>query len=344
MTKEDIMKSFNLKKNGATFIIKKIIKEGSKLEDIFFKNSEYIGLWDKNLDIPVVVEKSFVKCTCINCNSVFISPYNNWNKKKQKDLCPSCSRSQNLSRLNRSVIKQKVIEYWSSDRSNEFRNILSKKFTESNKTIFREKILNFSENKKILIKNKKIKTWMNRSESERNEINQKKNVYLKLTEEEKIKQRKKYSEWASKNHEYLSEACKQRWRKMSKEKKDEILSNLFVSSHLKKKHDVLDIYYQGGYEKEFLDKCIVLNIDVKRGPNIDYFDTASNKIRTYMIDFVIRDYLIEIKSNYYWNKNLETNLCKKEAAENYASEFNYKDYKVFILDQINLEEELKKLQ
>jgi len=74
------------------------------------------------------------------------------------------------------------------------------------------------------------------------------------------------------------------------------------------------LYYQGTYEKDFLNHVSSLNIidDVKRGPVIRYNLNEFNKI--YYPDFYLEKYnlIVEIKSSYYYNKYLEKNILKKE--------------------------------
>lgn len=54
---------------------------------------------------------------------------------------------------------------------------------------------------------------------------------------------------------------------------------------------------------------------IEAGPNIPYID-LNNKEHIYFIDFKLKNtnIVFEIKSDYYWNKNLEINLIKKETA------------------------------
>jgi hypothetical protein len=77
------------------------------------------------------------------------------------------------------------------------------------------------------------------------------------------------------------------------------------------------IDYQSSYELrflKFLESINKLNI-IERGPIISYF--VDDKEHTYHSDFRIKNsnIVFEIKSTYVWNRKLETNLLKKEAAE-----------------------------
>ena len=94
-----------------------------------------------------------------------------------------------------------------------------------------------------------------------------------------------------------------------------------------------NIYYQSSYEKDFLDYVSNINIlsKVSRGPTIKY-NNVSEKI--HYPDFYIDEYnlIIEIKSDYYYYKYLETNKLKFnkaiEMGYNYMFIIN-KNYKYF---------------
>ena len=102
-----------------------------------------------------------------------------------------------------------------------------------------------------------------------------------------------------------------------------------------------NIYYQSSYEKDFLDYVSDINIltKVTRGPTIKYNNGISEK--THYPDFYIDDYnlIVEIKSDYYYYKYLETNKLKFnkaiEMGYNYMFIIN-KNYKYFN-EFINLE-------
>lgn len=79
-----------------------------------------------------------------------------------------------------------------------------------------------------------------------------------------------------------------------------------------KKHENLNIYYRGSYEKDFLDICYNYGITVEKGKTIKY--VLNNKEKFYHSDFYIREknLIIEIKSIYYYNKYKKMNMKKKE--------------------------------
>lgn len=103
------------------------------------------------------------------------------------------------------------------------------------------------------------------------------------------------------------------------------------------------LYYQGSYEKDFLDYIsgIKLINDIKRGPSVKYNFNGENKI--YYPDFYLEKYnlIIEIKSSYYYCKFIEKNIAKKQKCINDGYNFIFiinKNYKIFdsIIEILNL--------
>ena len=97
-------------------------------------------------------------------------------------------------------------------------------------------------------------------------------------------------------------------------------------------HDNTKLNYRGTYEKHFLDYCFDNNILIERGKRIKYlFD---NKEHYYFSDFYYesKNLIIEIKSDWTYNKYKIINDIKRESTEklgyNYMFIFN-KDYKEF---------------
>jgi len=77
-----------------------------------------------------------------------------------------------------------------------------------------------------------------------------------------------------------------------------------------------DLYYQSGYEKDFIDFCLNNNIlKYVSKPKIAIKYIHNNKLNYYHPDFHIEklNLFIEIKSDYWWNKLLEINLIKEKS-------------------------------
>jgi len=92
-------------------------------------------------------------------------------------------------------------------------------------------------------------------------------------------------------------------------------------------HEPTRLWYQGTYEKHFLDFCFENNIPVKKGKAIKYY--FDDKKRVYFSDFYLesKNLIIEIKSSYYYKKHLKKNLVKKKACIEQGYKF------VFIIDK-----------
>lgn len=91
----------------------------------------------------------------------------------------------------------------------------------------------------------------------------------------------------------------------------EIMDKMIKNSFRFKKHEN-GIIYQGKYEKDFLDICYNEKIIVERGVSINYKLYGCNLV--YFSDFYIPsiNLIVEIKSTWIWNKNIEKNIKKAE--------------------------------
>jgi hypothetical protein len=91
---------------------------------------------------------------------------------------------------------------------------------------------------------------------------------------------------------------------------DRIKNGVFESAWKKalliKQYKNTNLYYQGSYEKRFLDSLVLQKgiewvfENVKRGPVIKY--KFQEMERNYMSDFIIDNTIYEVKSNWTWNK------------------------------------------
>jgi len=99
------------------------------------------------------------------------------------------------------------------------------------------------------------------------------------------------------------------------------------------------LYYQSSYEKHFLDYMNNINMldYVERGFCVDFI--FENKTRKHFPDFYISKYnlIVEIKSDYYYNKYLDKNISKMNACIEIGYNYLYivnKNYSVLnkILD------------
>lgn len=111
-----------------------------------------------------------------------------------------------------------------------------------------------------------------------------------------------------------------------------IYDKMIKSGYSVKTHKKTGLYYQGSYEKDFLNYCYDNNIDVIRGERIKY--KFNDKIKYYFPDFFLIEgnLIIEIKSDYYFNKNKEQNIAKQNECLNKGFNFMFiinKDYNKF---------------
>lgn len=109
----------------------------------------------------------------------------------------------------------------------------------------------------------------------------------------------------------------------------EILEKILKSSKKINKYKDTELYYQGSYEKDFLEFCENLNIldKIKRGFTIKY--EMEGEILIYFPDFFIEEInlIVEIKSSYWYKVHEKRNIQK----EINCKELNY-EY-VMIMDK-----------
>jgi hypothetical protein len=110
--------------------------------------------------------------------------------------------------------------------------------------------------------------------------------------------------------------------------------NKSLKSGLKiKTYENSELYYQGSYEKDFLDRYYN-KVIIKNGLSIKYQNNNSEKY--YHTDFYLPDYdlIIEIKSTYWYNKCKELNIIKEQYAKKYHNYIIILDKNYDILEQI----------
>ena len=85
------------------------------------------------------------------------------------------------------------------------------------------------------------------------------------------------------------------------------------SGFLLKKHKDTNLHYQGTYEEHFLNFCFENDITVINGPSVNYLFENKNKV--YHSDFYSKKHnlIVEIKSDYIYNKESEKNLAKQKS-------------------------------
>ena len=113
-----------------------------------------------------------------------------------------------------------------------------------------------------------------------------------------------------------------------------IIFNKQQKSSLKtKKHEKSNLSYQGTYELDFLEKYYG-KIRIEKIDPIEY--SLNENVHYYHPDFYLPDYnlIIEIKSSYTYNYDIEKNMAKKDYSLKAGYEFIFiidKDYSFFEL-------------
>ena len=112
---------------------------------------------------------------------------------------------------------------------------------------------------------------------------------------------------------------------------DEIFNKVLKSGLKINKYKDTELYYQGTYEKDFLDNYYDI-INIKRGKSIKYI--FNDIAHIYYPDFYISDLnlIIEIKSSRWYNMHKERNISKKEYCIKNGFNFLFiidKNYNVF---------------
>lgn len=170
---------------------------------------------------------------------------------------------------------------------------------------------------KILdVQNRRIETYKSHIE----EINIKRNnTYLlrfsgHMFKNEKIKEKSK-------------KTCVKKYDVEKPNQNKEIFEKSLKSALKLKPFRDTNLWYQGTYELDFLDKYYDLFHDMQRASSIKYIFNEKNKI--YHPDFYILslNLIIEIKSTYFLEKNSESVEAKKKAT--IAAGFDY----IMILDK-----------
>ena len=103
----------------------------------------------------------------------------------------------------------------------------------------------------------------------------------------------------------------------------DMYNKLLKSSFKIKKYEDTNLYYQGTYEKDFLDLCNRLDIlkNIERGCSVEY--VMKEKKLIYFPDFYIKEknLLIEIKSLYWYDKYKEKNIIKEKTCKELGFEY-----------------------
>ncbi len=198
-----------------------------------------------------------------------------------------------------------------------------------------ENFTNREKSKKTCMKNNGVE-WPTQSDKviEKRNLNNKKKWGL-----EHYSQTKEYQDRVKETclkkygkSSYLStDECQEKSRKTCREKYGVDYPSQNLDIHKKqfpkmKKHEI-GIKYQGSYEKDFLDLCKKLNLNVSRGKIIKF--KYKNKDKVYFPDYYLEKFnlIVEIKSSYTYELHKELNLAKQKVVKNKGYDF------IFIVDK-----------
>jgi hypothetical protein len=219
--------------------------------------------------------------------------------------CKSCIHKDRISK-NGSVFRNPVLQSELSLRNNK-KSLDKRKETKLNK--HGDQNYNNPEKRKETLKRKHGDETYN---------NQKKRKETKLN---------KHGDENYNNQEKKEETCLLKYGVRHTNQIPEIWEKIQKSSFRVCRYKDTDLTYQGDYELDFLEFCESNSIKVNNGPSLSY--NFNKKNRVYHSDFIIDDLnlIIEIKSTYTLNSDLECNLEKEKECKKRGYNF------MFIVDK-----------
>jgi hypothetical protein len=134
-----------------------------------------------------------------------------------------------------------------------------------------------------------------------------------IKEKSKQTKLKRYGDENYNNPEKNKETCLKKYGVENPSQNREISDKAFKTRISLKRYRDTDLWYQGSYEYDFIDKYLPLFPDLQRGPSIKYIFNGKNKI--YHPDFYIPslNLIIEIKNSYLAKKNKDEIEAKQKA-------------------------------
>ena len=323
-----VSKNITVKISKKTLKYFKNLKYDVKLNDIITVPIEHLPLGSN--------QKILVKCT--NCCEIINITYNNYvniMKKGNNYICKKCNTFQKNT-LNKYGVKnimelekyRNKIQETKLDKYNDrtYNNREQYKNTNINKygceyfsstNIFKEKY-----------KNTILEKYNVDNISKNNEIKQKKKDTLKLNYNisstfslEKTQNKKKITvkEKYNVDNVFQLDWVKEKSKNTMIDKYGiDYLTTLPNKRYIKRYDDRFNLYYQGTYEKHFLDFCFNNNIEIIKPKYIKYI--FNGKEYKYFPDFYYKpaNLLIEIKSDYTFQIQKEKNLTKQQYCLQYG--------------------------
>jgi hypothetical protein len=184
------------------------------------------------------------------------------------------------------------------------------------------------------IKTKETKKIKYGSETYNNQNKKRESVLLKYGSENYLNIQKKketcllkYGNETYNNQEKKKETCLLKYGFEHSNQVEDIFRKIERNGFKVKKYGNSNLYYRGTYELDFLNYCSKNNIEVINPKSIPYTFNGRNK--KYYPDFYHEksNTMIEVKSEYTFNKDLEINLIKEKATR--EKKYNF----LFIIDK-----------
>jgi len=300
--------------------------------DITWREEENgFGAWDMIHGIPLSCNTYWHSYACTSCGKKIIDIDRNHKRRANPTLCGHCSKSKTLTEVNRNSNKVKNAEIFADPLLGSIRKEkLRENRIRINQTVMADFIRNLSPERKEQIAIQKKQTWGARPVEEKKEINKTRNGYLYKSEKEIQERVQRGVETKKKNlaklsSEEIRQKTLERVAKMKatiRSKPKDLRFNHPERRYVKgKQGEVGGVYFQSSYEEAVLQFCCMKMYKIQRGPALEYYNPIGKSISLYFVDFLINDtLLVEIKSNYTWDQNIEINKAKERCAQSYAQE------------------------
>jgi len=283
----------------------------------------------------------YIKTQNTNLERHGVKNFNNADKSKKTNLEKYGVENVSQSKIIKDKKKETNIKNWGTEnvfQSEEIKNISKKTKKEKYGD---EYFTNREKSKQTCLKNNGVE-WPMQSDvilEKRNNNNKEKYGVKHYTQtKEYIKKTAITCLDRYNNRTFLgSDLCQKISRKTCNEKYGVDYPSQNYEIHKKQfpkmKMHYIGIKYQGSYEKDFLDLCQMMNLNVIRGKTINF--RYKNKKTVYFSDYYLKDFnlIVEIKSWYIYELHKDLNLAKRKSVISQGYNFMFiidKEYTNFI--------------